>query len=172
MRPVRTVLVLVSCLGLLLLIGSSGASGATISLDRGPVVADRLELPPRMTLPARGVPAWASLRCALLGKVAVSRQQMASSGANKQVCGDGRCTGKENVQTCPGDCSTSSTSTSSTSSTTLPPVSCGDGTCNGNENCATCSRDCGSCPTCGDGRCEPFRGETCLTCRIDCTICI
>ncbi len=47
-----------------------------------------------------------------------------------------------------------------------PPDDCGDGACGAGEDCGTCDRDCGAC--CGDGRCEPGRGETCLACAADC----
>src|SRR5206468_61467 len=49
---------------------------------------------------------------------------------------------------------------------------CGNGTCEParGEDCATCSADCGSC--CGNGTCEPGFGETCTSCPGDCGPCV
>jgi sulfatase modifying factor 1 len=64
------------------------------------------------------------------------------------VCGDGLCTGSEDVQTCPADC----------------PAVCGDGLCTGDENSSNCASDCGS--ECGDGVCNGDEDTT--NCVADC----
>ncbi|MBU0952799.1 MAG: hypothetical protein KKA90_00005, partial [Nanoarchaeota archaeon] len=63
-------------------------------------------------------------------------------------CGDGFCTGEENVTSCAADCL----------------AVCGDGFCTGNETVASCSEDC--IPVCGDGTCEG--NETNTSCAADC----
>ncbi len=50
---------------------------------------------------------------------------------------------------------------------------CGDKLCTGNETCKTCAGDCGKCLTdasCGNGTCEPAKGEGCRNCPAECAI--
>lgn len=68
------------------------------------------------------------------------------------VCGDGKCSSKENADTCAKDCKASTI--------------CGDGTCSGDETPANCPQDCQEAVVCGDGTCGS--GETPANCLIDC----
>ncbi len=50
----------------------------------------------------------------------------------------------------------------------IAPPTCGNGFCQPakGETCQNCPRDCGQC--CGNGKCEPLFGESCQTCPADC----
>lgn len=66
------------------------------------------------------------------------------------ICGDGLCSGREDLFNCPEDCSP-------------PPDICGNGICGFNETYFNCPADCPYPVTCGDNLCSP--GESC---PIDC----
>ncbi len=52
-----------------------------------------------------------------------------------------------------------------------PPPNCGNGMCDNGETCMTCALDCGTCPGCGDGKCDMTGGESCYNCPMDCGVC-
>lgn len=87
------------------------------------------------------------------------------------TCGDGVCRG-ENCCTCPDDCGTGDPTSpcDSTIMNVCGTVGCGDGMCQPGrgEFCDNCSQDCGSCDACGNQVCEYVLGETCTTCPEDC----
>lgn|GEM_PF-3459920 len=86
-------------------------------------------------------------------------KKVCGDGGGKDVCGDGKCTGKENALTCPKDCKTDQ-----------KPV-CGNGKCEPPfENTKNCAKDCktDTKPVCGNGKCEK-PGEDAITCPKDCT---
>lgn len=68
-------------------------------------------------------------------------------------CGDLKCEGDENEQTCPSDCKKG-------------PV-CGDGNCEGTENADNCAVDCKQQVKCGDLVCVAPQ-ETQISCALDC----
>lgn len=77
-------------------------------------------------------------------------------------CGNGKCTGKENCNSCSTDCGTCE-----------PTAFCGDNTCDATEDCASCAADCGECvpseSQCGDNICDA--DESCTSCESDCGAC-
>ncbi|MBM4353519.1 MAG: hypothetical protein FJ109_06930 [Deltaproteobacteria bacterium] len=110
------------------------------------------------------------------------------------VCGDGKCNGVENCQTCPGDCGQccgngQCQANLGEDSCTCPkdcpddPNSCSKCQCNGSggncycddacvaagDCCANACQMCGKCDACGNGKCDP--GENCATCPGDCGAC-
>lgn len=99
--------------------------------------------------------------CAALGLMAcavddpaVSEQQQHNLNDPpwETICGDGLCSGRENINNCPEDCTPSN-----------PPGVCGDSVCSWDESWLTCPQDCPYPTTCGDGYCGV--GENC---PVDC----
>jgi hypothetical protein len=98
--------------------------------------------------------------CAAIGLVACAvddpavreeQQENLNDPPWETICGDGLCSGRENITNCPEDC------------TPVVPVVCGDGLCSGTENWGNCPADCPLPSVCGDGTCDP--GENC---PVDC----
>lgn len=90
---------------------------------------------------------------ALLISLALSALPETAQAA-KPFCGDGKCNGGENADTCSLDCGAATV--------------CGDGICQSDESCNSCSVDCGICPPAecnNDGVCNA--GEDCNGCA-DC----
>ena len=79
------------------------------------------------------------------------------AGAARADCGNGKCKGWENCQTCPQDCGLCQ--------------SCGDEQCGEGETCENCPFDCGVCSTCGDDQNRCDVDETCESCPEDCGEC-
>ncbi len=73
-----------------------------------------------------------------------------TDGSTDIECGDGRCLGLEDMQSCPEDC--------------VGEFQCGDGVCNDQESSNDCPEDCRQGPQCGDGICS--EGE--VSCPQDC----
>ncbi|MBT8492358.1 MAG: hypothetical protein KJO07_04805, partial [Deltaproteobacteria bacterium] len=74
----------------------------------------------------------------ILGKTLFSRETECSEG-----CGDGECTGDEDLNSCPYDC------------VEVNNV-CGDGVCNGDEDADNCGQDCGCAAVGDEGDVAPF----------------
>ena len=94
---------------------------------------------------------WCDADCVNFGDCCGNACQ--ACGACPAVCGDGKCNGSENCQTCPGDCG----------------QCCGNGQCQANlgENSCTCAADCPDDPnTCSACQCGSSGGS--CWCDADC----